>query len=97
VVKGVNFENLRDVGDPVALSKSYGDQGIDELIFLDISASVEDRTTMLDVVRATADTIFIPLTVGGGVRQLEDVDQLLRAGADKVCLLRYLKNLEHKL
>jgi cyclase len=86
VVKGVNFENLRDVGDPVALSKSYGDQGIDELIFLDISASVEDRTTMLDVVRATADTIFIPLTVGGGVRQLEDVDQLLRAGADKVSL-----------
>ncbi|MBD8028882.1 imidazole glycerol phosphate synthase subunit HisF [Corynebacterium gallinarum] len=84
VVKGVNFENLRDAGDPVELAKRYGEEGADELTFLDVSASKDGRGTMLDVVRRTAEQIFIPLTVGGGVRSVEDVDQLLRAGADKV-------------
>ncbi|MFY9263020.1 MAG: imidazole glycerol phosphate synthase subunit HisF [Actinomycetaceae bacterium] len=84
VVKGVNFENLRDAGDPVELARRYGQEGADELTFLDISASVEDRGTMLDVVHKTADELFIPLTVGGGVRSVEDVRQLLEAGADKV-------------
>jgi len=84
VVKGVNFRNLRDAGDPVELGRAYFDQGADELTFLDISASVEGRATTLKVVTATAESVFIPLTVGGGVRSVEDVDALLRAGADKV-------------
>lgn len=84
VVKGVNFENLRDAGDPVALARRYDDQGIDELTFLDVTASSTDRETTYDVVRRTAEQVFIPLTVGGGVRTVEDVDRLLRAGADKV-------------
>ncbi len=84
VVKGVNFENLRDAGDPVELARFYGEQGADELTFLDVSASKDGRGTMLDVVRRTAEQVFIPLTVGGGVRSVEDVDALLRAGADKV-------------
>lgn len=84
VVKGVNFKNLRDAGDPVELAKRYDEEGADELTFLDVSASKEGRGTMLDVVRRTADQIFIPLTVGGGVRSVEDADALLRAGADKV-------------
>ncbi|WP_328411575.1 imidazole glycerol phosphate synthase subunit HisF [Nocardia sp. NBC_00403] len=84
VVKGVNFENLRDAGDPVELAAAYDLQGADELTFLDVSASTSDRGTMIDVVTRTAEQIFIPLTVGGGVRTVEDVDRLLRAGADKV-------------
>ena len=84
VVKGVNFRNLTDAGDPVELGHAYYEQGADELTFLDISASVEDRATTLQVVTATAETVFIPLTVGGGVRSANDVDALLRAGADKV-------------
>jgi len=84
VVKGVNFENLADAGDPVELAKHYGDWGADELIFLDITASSANRETTLEMVKRTADVLFIPLTVGGGVRTVEDVDALLRAGADKV-------------
>lgn len=84
VVKGVNFENLRDAGDPVELARRYNEEGADELTFLDVTASKHGRGTMLDVVRRTAGEVFIPLTVGGGVRSVEDVDQLLRAGADKV-------------
>ena len=84
VVKGVNFLNLRDTGDPVELAARYDAEGADELTFLDVSASKDGRGTMLDVVRRTADQVFIPLTVGGGVRSEDDVDQLLRAGADKV-------------
>ncbi len=84
VVKGVNFANLRDAGDPVELAARYDAQGADELTFLDVTASSGDRATMLDVVRRTADQVFIPLTVGGGVRAVNDVDRLLRAGADKV-------------
>jgi cyclase len=84
VVKGVNFENLRDAGDPVQLGAAYDAAGADELVFLDVTASSDGRATMLDVVRRTADTVFIPLTVGGGVRAVADVDALLRAGADKV-------------
>lgn len=84
VVKGVKFANLRDAGDPVELAAAYNEQGADELTFLDVTASKAGRGTMLDVVRRTAEQIFIPLTVGGGVRSVEDVDQLLRAGADKV-------------
>jgi cyclase len=86
VVKGVNFENLVDAGDPVELGKRYGQEGADELTFLDISASVDDRSTTLDVVSRTAEEVFIPLTVGGGIREAKDVDQLLRAGADKVSI-----------
>lgn len=86
VVKGVNFENLRDAGDPVELARRYDQEGADELTFLDITASSGERETMLDVVRRTAEQVFIPLTVGGGVRAVEDVDRLLRAGADKVSL-----------
>lgn len=86
VVKGVNFDNLRDAGDPVELAARYGQEGVDELTFLDVSASKEGRGTMLDVVRRTAEQVFIPLTVGGGVRSEEDVDELLRAGADKVSI-----------
>lgn len=84
VVKGVNFENLQDAGDPVELATRYGEEGADELTFLDVTASKEGRGTMLDVVRRTAETVFIPLTVGGGVRSADDVRELLRAGADKV-------------
>jgi cyclase len=84
VVKGVNFQNLRDAGDPVQLAAAYDAQGADELTFLDVTASSGDRGTMLDVVTRTAEQIFIPLTVGGGVRTVADVDRLLRAGADKV-------------
>lgn len=84
VVKGVNFENLRDAGDPVELAARYGQLGADELTFLDVSASKEGRGTLIDVVRRTAEQVFIPLTVGGGVRSAEDVRALLRAGADKV-------------
>ena len=83
VVKGVNFQGLRDAGDPVELAARYGAEGADELTFLDVTASSGGRETMIDVVRAAAEQIFIPLTVGGGVRSVEDVDQLLRAGADK--------------
>ena len=84
VVKGVNFVDLRDAGDPVALAAAYDAAGADELTFLDVTASSDNRGTMLDVVRRTAESVFIPLTVGGGVRAVEDVDVLLRAGADKV-------------
>ncbi len=84
VVKGVNFRNLRDAGDPVDLATAYGAEGADELVFLDISASAEGRATTHDVVRRTAETVFIPLCVGGGVRGVADVDLLLRTGADKV-------------
>jgi len=84
VVKGVNFVGLRDAGDPVELARRYDEQGADELTFLDITASSAGRETTYDVVRRTAEQVFIPLTVGGGVRSVEDVDALLRAGADKV-------------
>ena len=86
VVKGVNFVDLRDAGDPVELAAAYDAAGADELTFLDVTASSDDRGTMLDVVRRTAESVFIPLTVGGGVRAVEDVDRLLRAGADKVAV-----------
>ena len=84
VVKGVNFQNLRDAGDPVELAKAYDAEGADELTFLDITASAGDRETTYEVVRRTAEQVFIPLTVGGGVRSAGDVDRLLRSGADKV-------------
>ena len=86
VVKGINFQSLRDAGDPVELAAFYDTEGADELTFLDITASSGGRETMYDVVRRTADQVFIPLTVGGGVRSVADVDSLLRAGADKVSL-----------
>lgn len=86
VVKGVNFTDLVDAGDPVEMASLYGREGADELTFLDISASVAGRETTLDVVRKTAEQVFIPLTVGGGIRSVEDVDRLLRAGADKVSI-----------
>lgn len=86
VVKGVNFTNLVDAGDPVEMASLYNAEGADELTFLDISASVVGRETTLDVVRRTAEQVFIPLTVGGGIRSVEDVDRLLRAGADKVSI-----------
>ncbi|WP_251151173.1 imidazole glycerol phosphate synthase subunit HisF [Cellulosimicrobium sp. Marseille-Q4280] len=84
VVKGVNFENLRDAGDPVELASRYDREGADEVTFLDVSASSGNRETTYDVVRRTAEQVFVPLTVGGGVRAVDDVDRLLRAGADKV-------------
>jgi len=84
VVKGVNFRDLRDAGDPVELARRYDLEGADEITFLDVSASAEGRATMLAVVRRTAEEVFVPLTVGGGVRSVGDVDTLLRAGADKV-------------
>ncbi len=84
VVKGTRFENLRDVGDPVELATRYEEEGADEIVYLDVSASREERATLLDVVRRTAEALFIPLTVGGGVRSAEDIGPLLRAGADKV-------------
>jgi cyclase len=86
VVKGVNFRNLRDAGDPVEMARVYDAEGADELVFLDITASSDSRETTYDVVRRTAEQVFIPLTVGGGVRSVADVDRLLRAGADKVSL-----------
>src|SRR5258707_2304227 len=84
VVKGVNFLNLRDAGDPVELAARYDEQGADEIVFYDITASSSARETMVDVVRRTAEEIFIPLTVGGGVRTVDDARHLLRVGADKV-------------
>src|SRR5712691_4966945 len=86
VVKGVRFVDLRDAGDPVEAALAYDAQGADELVFLDITASHEERAIMLDVVRRTAEGIYMPLTVGGGIRSVEDVRMLLRAGADKVSL-----------
>jgi cyclase len=86
VVKGVNFRDLRDAGDPVELARKYDAEGADELTFLDISASYEGRTTTLEIVSRTAEEVFIPLTVGGGVAGVDDVDRLLRAGADKVAV-----------
>ncbi len=84
VVKGINFIGLRDAGDPVELAARYDAEGADELVFLDITASSDHRETMVDVVRRTADQVFIPLTVGGGIRSVEDARRMLRAGADKV-------------
>lgn len=84
VVKGVNFLNLEDAGDPVELARRYGEQGADELVFLDVTATVDGRATMLEVVSRTAEEVFIPLTVGGGIRSADDVARLLGAGADKV-------------
>lgn len=84
VVKGVNFRGLRDAGEPVALARAYADQGADEITFLDVTATVAGRETMYDVVRATAEQVFVPLTVGGGVRSADDVARLLATGADKV-------------
>lgn len=86
VVKGVNFVDLKDAGDPVELAQAYNDAGADELVFLDITATHEDREILLDVVYRTADQVFIPLTVGGGINSLEQIKQLLRAGADKVSI-----------
>jgi cyclase len=86
VVKGINFQQLRDAGDPVELAKVYDAEGADELTFLDISASHEGRSTTMEIVSRTAEQVFIPLTVGGGVGSVEDVDRLLRAGADKVAV-----------
>ncbi len=84
VVKGVNFVDLRDAGDPVEMAAFYNHEGADELVFLDITASSDNRDTIIDVVRRTADQVFIPLTVGGGVRSVDDMRRLLAAGADKV-------------
>jgi len=84
VVKGVNFENLRDMGDPVELAAHYAAQGADEITFLDVTATVDERATTYDVVRRTAEEVFVPLTVGGGVRSVDDVARLLAVGADKV-------------
>ncbi|QIX26384.1 imidazole glycerol phosphate synthase subunit HisF [Nocardioides sp. JQ2195] len=86
VVKGINFKELRDAGDPVELARTYDAEGADELTFLDISASHEGRATTMEIVSRTAEEVFIPLTVGGGVSSVEDVDRLLRAGADKVAM-----------
>ncbi|MHB8170202.1 MAG: imidazole glycerol phosphate synthase subunit HisF [Thermincolia bacterium] len=86
VVKGTNFVNLRDAGDPVELAAVYDAAGADELVFLDITASSDGRATMLDVVRRTAEEVFIPFTVGGGIRTIEDIRQMLKAGADKISL-----------
>ncbi|MFZ3171765.1 MAG: imidazole glycerol phosphate synthase subunit HisF [Carboxydocellales bacterium] len=86
VVKGTNFVNLRDAGDPVELAAVYDKAGADELVFLDITASSDGRATMIDVVQRTAEEVFIPFTVGGGIRKVEDMRQMLRAGADKVSL-----------
>src|SRR5437667_9252403 len=86
VVKGVNFVNLRDAGDPVELAAFYNSEGADEIVFLDITASYENRATMLDVVRRTAEQVFIPVTVGGGIRSIEDIRATLGAGADKTSL-----------
>ena len=84
VVKGVNFVNIRDAGDPVELATYYSQQGADEIVFLDITATYEARKTVADVVRKTVQQVFVPVTVGGGIRTLEDFQELLRAGADKI-------------
>lgn len=84
VVKGINFVNIRDAGDPVKLAKFYSDQGADEIVFLDITATSDARDTVADVVERTASQVFVPLTVGGGIRTLDDFQRLLRAGADKI-------------
>lgn len=84
VVKGIKFENLQDAGDPVELAWLYGDQGADEITFLDVTATIDDRSTTYDLVRHTAENVFIPLTVGGGVRSVQDVGRLLASGADKI-------------
>jgi imidazole glycerol-phosphate synthase subunit HisF len=86
VVKGTGFVNLRDVGDPVALATRYEAEGADEVVFLDIAASAEDRATLLDVARRTAEQLFVPLTIGGGIRSADDVGHALRAGADKASI-----------
>src|SRR6266404_8721937 len=86
VVKGVNFVNLRDASDPVEVARRYDEQGADELVFLDISASHEGRAIMLEMVRRVAETIFMPFTVGGGIRTLDDATQLIQAGAEKVSI-----------
>jgi len=86
VVKGIRFKELRDAGDPVEVAKAYEEQGADELVFLDITASAENRHILLDVVKKVAETIFMPFTVGGGIRTLEDIRQLLESGADKVSI-----------
>jgi len=86
VVKGINFQNLKDAGDPVELASIYSENGADEITFLDISASKNNEKTIFEVVKQTAEDVFIPLTVGGGIRSVEDVDQLLRAGADKISI-----------
>ena len=86
VVKGINFVDLRDAGDPVELASVYNDQGADEIVFLDITASSDSRETLHEVVRRTAEEIFIPFTVGGGIRSVEDARQILRLGADKISL-----------
>ena len=86
VVKGINFVNLTDVGDPVEIAKAYYEQGCDELVFLDITATHQKRDTMVEVVERTADQVFIPFTVGGGIRSVEDMNKMLRAGADKVAI-----------
>jgi len=86
VVKGVNFVDLKDVGDPVEVAKSYNEQGADELVFLDITATSDERETMVEVVERTAAEVFIPLTVGGGIRSVSDIKKMLQAGADKVSL-----------
>ncbi len=86
VVKGINFIDLTDVGDPVAVAKAYNDQGADELVFLDITATSDERNTMIEVVERTAQEVFIPLTVGGGIRSVADMKKMLQAGADKISL-----------
>ena len=86
VVKGINFLNLTDAGDPVECARAYNNAGADELVFLDITASSDGRGTMVDIVRRTADELFIPLTVGGGIRSVDDIRTMLRAGADKTSL-----------
>ena len=87
VVKGVNFVNLRDAGDPVEIAAAYDKAGADELVFLDITASSDARATVVDMVRRVAEQVFIPFTVGGGIRTVEDFKALLREGADKICCL----------
>ncbi|MBO0439128.1 imidazole glycerol phosphate synthase subunit HisF [Candidatus Enterococcus ikei] len=86
VVKGVNFVDLQDIGDPVAIARAYNEQGADELVFLDITATSDDRETMIEVIERTAAEVFIPLTVGGGIRSISDMKKMLQAGADKVSL-----------
>jgi len=86
VVKGTNFVGLRDAGDPVELAKRYNEQGADEVVFLDITASKEERQALVDVIQRAADQLFLPLTVGGGIKSIDDMQVLLRAGADKVSI-----------
>src|SRR5674536_94587 len=86
VMKGINFINLTDVGDPVEIAEFYNSEGADEIVFLDITATHEGRKTMLDVIKRTAEKVFIPLTVGGGIKTIEDFKETLRAGADKISI-----------